>query len=71
MSTIALVPMKATSERGSGKNFKNLAGKPLFRWILDSLMDVSSIDKIVINTDAREILAENGLVENDRIIIRD
>jgi len=71
MSTIALVPMKATSERVSGKNFKNLAGKPLFRWILDSLMDVSSIDKIVINTDAREILAENGLVENDRIIIRD
>ena len=71
MSTIALLPMKAHSERVSGKNFKKLAGKPLFRWILDSLLEVSIIDKVVINTDAREILAENGLEEGDRVIIRD
>lgn len=35
--TIALVPLKATSERTPGKNFKELAGKPLFRWVLDKL----------------------------------
>lgn len=71
MSTIALLPMKAHSERVSGKNFKNLAGKPLFRWILDSLLEVDDIDKIVINTDASEILAQNGLTSSDRIIIRE
>jgi CMP-N-acetylneuraminic acid synthetase len=71
MSTIALLPMKAHSERVSGKNFKNLAGKPLFRWILDALLAVDEIDQVVINTDARHILADNGLVDSDRILIRD
>lgn len=71
MTTIALLPMKAHSERVSGKNFRDMAGKPLFRWILDSLLEVTEIDKVVINTDAREILVENGLVENDRVIVRE
>lgn len=71
MTTIALLPMKAHSERVSGKNFRNMAGKPLFRWILDSLLEVRGIDKVVINTDAKELLVENGLVENDRVVIRE
>ena len=71
MSTIALLPMKAHSQRVSGKNFKSLAGKPLFKWILDSLLEVSYIDHVIINTDARELLLENGLLETDRVIIRD
>jgi len=71
MSTVALLPMKAHSARVSGKNFREFAGKPLFRWILDTLLSVSEIDRIVVNTDAREILAEKGLVETDRILIRD
>ena len=29
---VALVPMKAHSERVSGKNFRKLHGKPLFHW---------------------------------------
>lgn len=68
---VALLPMKANSVRVSGKNFRNFCGKPLFRWILDTLLAVDEIDQIVINTDARHILAENGLVETDRIVIRD
>jgi CMP-N-acetylneuraminic acid synthetase len=68
---IALLPMKANSVRVSGKNFRDFCGKPLFRWILDTLLSVEEIDQIVINTDARHILTENGLVETDRIIIRD
>lgn len=68
---IALLPMKANSNRVKGKNFKDFCGKPLFRWILDSLLTVEKIDLVVINTDAREILAENGLVDSDRILIRD
>lgn len=68
---VALLPMKANSERVKGKNFRELAGKPLFKWILDSLLAVEEIDKVVINTDARHILAENGLVESERVVIRD
>ena len=68
---VALLPMKANSERVKGKNFREFAGKPLFRWILNTLLDVDEIDCIVINTDARSILAEHGLIESDRIMIRD
>ncbi|GAB6113473.1 acylneuraminate cytidylyltransferase family protein [Desulfomicrobium salsuginis] len=68
---VALLPMKANSERVKGKNFRSFCGKPLFRWILDTLLDVQEVDQIVINTDARHILADNGLVETDRIMIRD
>lgn len=68
---VALLPMKANSERVKGKNFRELAGKPLFKWILDSLLSVEEIDCVVINTDAREILAQNGLIESEKVIIRD
>lgn len=68
---VALLPMKANSVRVSGKNFRDFCGKPLFRWILDTLLSVKEIDQIVINTDARQILAQNGLLETDRIVIRD
>ena len=67
---VALLPMKANSERVKGKNFRDFNGKPLFRWILDTLLRVDDIDCVVINTDAREILAEHGLVETDKIIIQ-
>ena len=68
---VALLPMKANSERVKGKNFREFCGKPLFRWILDTLLSVDQIDKIIINTDARHILADHGLTDTDRITIRD
>ncbi|MBO6609858.1 MAG: acylneuraminate cytidylyltransferase family protein [Altererythrobacter sp.] len=66
--------MKANSERVKGKNFREFAGKPLFRWILESLLSVDAIDRVVINTDARQVLADHGLedgAENGRVMIRD
>jgi CMP-N-acetylneuraminic acid synthetase len=68
---VALLPMKANSERVKGKNFREFCGKPLFRWVLDSLLEVEEIDLVVINTDARGILKDNGLVDSDRVLIRD
>lgn len=68
---VALLPMKANSERVVGKNFKPFNGKPLFRWILDTLLAIEQIDQVIINTDARHILAANGLVDGPRILIRD
>ena len=67
---VALLPMKANSTRVPGKNFKDFCGKPLFKWILDALLAVEEIDQVVINTDAKDILIENGLVETDRVVIR-
>jgi CMP-N-acetylneuraminic acid synthetase len=69
--TVALLPMKANSERVRGKNFREFCGKPLFRWMLDTLLEVNEIDLVVINTDARQILADNGLTDTDRVMIRD
>ncbi|WP_309565899.1 acylneuraminate cytidylyltransferase family protein [Methylobacillus flagellatus] len=68
---VALLPMKANSVRVAGKNFRDFCGKPLFRWILDTLLSVEEIDEIIINTDARHILAENGLAESGKVKIRD
>jgi len=68
---VALLPMKANSERVKGKNFRDFNGKPLFRWTLDTLLAIKEIDKVIINTDAQNILQENGLVATDRIIIRE
>jgi len=68
---VALLPMKANSERVKGKNFRVFNGKPLFRWVLDSLLKVEEIDQVIINTDARHILAESGLTDTDRVVIRD
>lgn len=69
----ALLPMKAHSARVTSKNFRMIAGKPLFRWILDALAATPEIDRIVINTDARAILADNGLKDGDsgKVMIRD
>lgn len=68
---VALLPMKANSERVKGKNFRDFCGKPLFAWILDTLLEVEEIDQVIINTDARNILEENGLIDSDRVLIRD
>lgn len=73
-SLVALLPMKANSVRVPSKNFRPLAGRPLFRWILDTLLSLPEIDLVVINTDAREILADNGLSDGEvggRVLIRD
>lgn len=66
--------MKAHSARVPSKNFRMIAGKPLFRWILDTLAATEAIDRIVINTDARAILADQGLSDGDcggKVQIRD
>ncbi len=68
---VALLPMKTHSERVPRKNFRDFLGKPLFRWMLDTLLEVEEIAQVVINTDARSILEENGLTNGGRVRIRD
>jgi CMP-N-acetylneuraminic acid synthetase len=59
---VALVPMRHHSQRVPGKNYRPLAGKPLFHHIIETLSQVSGIDEIVVDTDSPDIVA--GLEEH-------
>ena len=48
---IAIVPMKAYSERIPHKNIRIFNGKPLFCWILESLLAAKTVSFVVVNTD--------------------
>ena len=52
MFICALIPIKHNSERVPGKNFKLFNGKPLFYWIIKTILSVSEINQIVIDTDS-------------------
>lgn len=52
----ALVPMRHHSQRVPGKNYRLLAGKPLFHHVLQSLLAVPEINEIVIDTDSEPIM---------------
>jgi len=51
----ALVPMRHHSQRVPGKNYRPLAGKPLFHHIIETLFAVPAIEKIVVDTDSEPI----------------
>ena len=58
----ALVPMRHHSQRVPGKNYRHLAGKPLYHYILSTLQACPQIDIIVVDTDSTEI--SHGLQES-------
>ena len=64
MKTVALVPMRHHSQRVPGKNYRLLAGKPLYQHILGALQAVPEIDEIIVDTDSPVIL--DGLREFPR-----
>ena len=53
---IALVPMRHHSQRVPGKNYRVLAGKPLFQHIIETLLAVPEISKIVVDTDSDPVM---------------
>lgn len=57
MNIVALVPMRHHSQRVPGKNYRVLAGKPLFHHIIETLLAVPEIDQIVVDTDSDEVIA--------------
>ena len=60
--TVAVVPMRHNSERVPGKNYRLLAGVPLYHHIVRTLTSVPEIDLIVIDTDSELII--NDCAEN-------
>ncbi len=53
---VALVPMRHHSERVPGKNYRQFAGKPLYAWIVETLLAVPEIAQVVVDTDSPTIM---------------
>ena len=53
---LALVPMRHHSQRVPGKNYRPLAGKPLYQHILDTLLVVPEITGIIVDTDSPPVI---------------
>lgn len=63
MPTIAaLVPMRHHSQRVPGKNYRPLAGKPLYQHIIETLLAVPEINTIMVDTDSEPVM--DGLRAN-------
>ena len=57
MPTIAaLVPMRHNSQRVPGKNYRPLAGKPLYQHIIETLLAVPEITSIMVDTDSEPVM---------------
>jgi CMP-N-acetylneuraminic acid synthetase len=52
----ALVPMRHHSQRVPGKNYRPLAGKPLFHHIIETLLAVPEIEQIIVDTDSGPVM---------------
>ena len=65
---VALVPMRHHSQRVPRKNYREMAGKPLYHHILNTLNDCPEIDAIVVDTDS-EIIIEGLRVDFPQVII--
>jgi CMP-N-acetylneuraminic acid synthetase len=67
----AIVPMRHFSRRVSGKNYRHLGDKPLYRYIIDTLLAVPAITEVVIDTDSDLIVQEaEQLLPQVRIVRR-
>ncbi len=53
---VALVPMRHHSQRVPGKNYRELAGKPLFHHIVASLLACPEIGQVVVDTDSGPVM---------------
>jgi CMP-N-acetylneuraminic acid synthetase len=52
----ALVPMRHHSQRVPGKNYRPLAGKPLYQHIMETLLACPEITQIVVDTDSEPVI---------------
>ena len=56
MKIAALVPIRHHSQRVPGKNYRPLAGRPLFHHILSTLLACPEISQVVVDTDSPPVM---------------
>ena len=59
---VALVPMRHDSKRVPGKNYRLMNGKPLYAYIIETLLSVPEISQVVVDTDSAPVM--EGLAQN-------
>jgi len=65
---VALVPMRHHSQRVPHKNYREMAGKPLYHYILNTLGECPEIDRIVVDTDS-EVIIEGLKIDFPKVMI--
>lgn len=71
MRTCIIIPIKHSSSRVPGKNYRDFNGKPLMKIVLDTIVQSKLLDTIVIDTNSdivKDILKDYN---DERIIIYD
>jgi CMP-N-acetylneuraminic acid synthetase len=54
----AVVPMRHSSERVPGKNYRDLGGIPLYHHVVKALLAAPSVGEVIIDTDSPRILED-------------
>jgi len=54
---VALIPLRGGSKSIPRKNIKEIAGKPLCAWVLESVSNAKLISNVYVSTDSEEIKA--------------
>ena len=70
MKIIALLPIKAHSERVPNKNIKSFFGMPLYHVVLSTLLRSKYINKVIINTDS-DIIKKDAPKNFEGVLIID
>lgn len=55
MKRVAFVPIRLNSQRIEGKNLRELGGRPMMTYLLDSLAKASNIDEVYVFCSNREV----------------
>jgi CMP-N-acetylneuraminic acid synthetase len=58
---VAFVPMRHSSERVPGKNYRDFAGQPLYHCVVRNLLACPLISEVVIDTDSPKIQEDAAL----------
>ena len=66
---VAIVPMRHSSERVKGKNYRDFAGKPLFHHIVGSLLASEKIDQVIIDTDSPIIMEQTAALFPEVLVL--
>lgn len=54
-SILCIIPAKGRSTRIPGKNLKDLAGKPMLAYILETAKQAKGVDRVIVSTDSEEV----------------
>ena len=55
MNTVAIIPARGGSKGIPRKNIKELCGKPLIAYIIETALNVEELDRVIVSTEDEEI----------------